>query len=101
MVEKRPNFILSRFHMPLLSRRDQEDTLTLAVCQTPVPYTADHVRGLVDVILEEWDIQTSKVKVVVTDNGSKLHFVLILLHLVMIVMMTWTMTQKVMTHIVK
>ena len=97
--------------MPLLSRRDQEDTLTLAVCQTPVPYTADHVRGLVDVILEEWDIQTSKVKVVVTDNGSKLHFVncngsklhfvLILLHLVMIVMMTWTMTQKVMTHIVK
>ena len=46
--------------------------MTLAVCRMPSPHTADHVREIVDAILEEWDIPISKVKVVVTDNGSNM-----------------------------
>ena len=46
--------------------------MTLAVRRMPSPHIADHVRELVDAILEEWDIPTSKVKVVITDNGSNM-----------------------------
>ena len=46
--------------------------MTLAVRRMPSPHTADHVRELVDTILEEWDIPTSKVTVVVTNNGSNM-----------------------------
>ena len=55
------------------SRRDhRRHCVTLAVRRMPSPHTADHVRELVDAILEEWDIPISKVKVVVTDNGSNM-----------------------------
>ena len=58
------------------SRRDhRRHCVTLAVRRMHSPHTADHVRELVDAILEEWDIPISKVKVVVTDNGSNMHFV--------------------------
>ena len=46
--------------------------VTLAVRRMPSPHIADHIRDLVDAILEEWDIPTSTVTVVVTDNGSNM-----------------------------
>ena len=46
--------------------------MTLAVRRMPSPHIADHIRDLVDAILEEWDIPTSTVTVVVTDNGSNM-----------------------------
>ena len=54
--------------MPLFFETGSQKTL--AVRRMPSPHTANCVRELVDAMLEEWGISFSKVKEVVTDNGS-------------------------------
>ena len=59
--------------MPLFSRKDhRRHCVTLAVRRMPSPHSANRIREVVNAILEEWDIPTSKVAVVVRDNGSNM-----------------------------
>ena len=45
---------------------------TLAVRRLFTSHTAANIRSAVDEILEEWDIEPSKVSAVITDNGSNM-----------------------------
>ena len=55
------------------SQRDhQRHQVTLAVRRLPHPHTGENIRDAVESILEEWSIPLSKVRVVITDNGSNM-----------------------------
>ena len=47
-------------------------TVTLAVRRLTTSHTASNIRSLLDNILVEWDILSSKVSAVITDNGSNM-----------------------------
>ena len=55
------------------SRKDhRRHCVTLAVRRMPSPHTGDNIRGVVDEVLDEWDIHPSKVLATLTDNGSNM-----------------------------
>ena len=55
------------------SRTDNRcHTVTLAVRRLTTSHTASNIRSLLDNILVEWDILSSKVSAVITDNGSNM-----------------------------
>ena len=55
------------------SRSDQQQhTVTLAVRRLTTAHTAAAIRDCVDTILTEWDVDSSKICAILTDNGSNM-----------------------------
>ena len=46
--------------------------VTLAVRRMPSPHTGENIRSVVQEILSEWEIPSSKISAVLTDNGSNM-----------------------------
>ena len=54
-------------------RQDQKKhVVTLAVRILPHPHTAEYIRSTLDEVLSEWCIPLTKLKAVITDNGSNM-----------------------------
>ena len=46
--------------------------VTLAVRRMPSPHTGENIRSVVQEVLSEWEIPSSKISAVLTDNGSNM-----------------------------
>ena len=55
------------------SKKDHKrHVMTLCVKRMPSPHTAEHVRQLVDEVLDEWKLSHDKVSAIITDSGSNM-----------------------------
>lgn len=54
------------------SQCDHRHQVTLAVRRLPHPHTGSNIRDATESILEEWGIPLSRVRVIITDNGSNM-----------------------------
>ena len=55
------------------SRRDhQRHVVTLCVKRMPSPHTAQHVREIVEELLQEWELSVDKISLIITDSGSNM-----------------------------
>ena len=55
------------------SKKDHKrHAVTLCVKRMPSPHTAEHVRQLVEEVLDEWKLPHDKISVILTDSGSNM-----------------------------
>ena len=54
------------------SRDHRKHSTTLAVRRLLDRHTAEHVKEVVEEVLKEWEISETKVRVIITDNGSNM-----------------------------
>ena len=55
------------------SKKDHKrHIVTLCVRRMPSPHTAEHVRQVVEEVLDEWKLSHDKISVIITDSGSNM-----------------------------